>query len=225
MTRHLPRDTLGSAMDTHDNQNSDIHLDAPCPVEVIQEHKSKPVAMWSSGSEGSSTLFGTVVEHSFDRSAATLSPELSEGPLLDGHHGVEGYVSSAIETLEKRLEDVLESISDELTSEVIRERQHLLLMQEKVDMQGQTLQREFSELNKKMHQETTIRTMVQQKYREQNDALGKNLRSISKEISELKSALRRIETPWQYKAFNNLISAFQQCSGGSCHYERLGDDV
>jgi len=201
-------------MEAHEE---DVQLDAPSPVEV-HKGRQKPSNIWSSYSDGSSTLLGTgVVE---DRSlAASPSQDLTE--LVDVQPGVQEYVSTALETLEKRLEEALDSISDELTSEVIRERQHLLLMQEKVDMQGQTLQREFTELNKKMTQECTIRSMVQQKYREQNDALGENLRSISKEIADLKSVVNKLETPWLYRALNNLMSAFQSCSGGNCQYERL----
>lgn len=210
-------------MDLH---GEDVQLAAPSPVEVKKD-RQKPSTIWSSGSEGSSTLFGTVVVDPVDRSAAASpSQDLAEVQLMEVEQGVQEYVSTALETLEKRLEDVLDSISDELTSEVIRERQHLVLMQEKVDMQGQALQREFTELNKKMTQECTIRSMVQQKYREQNDALGENLRSISKELADLKSTVNKLETPWLYRALNNLMSVFQQC-GGSCQYERLrsGEDL
>ena len=200
-----------------------VLLEAPCPVEVNTERKEKPSCVWSSGSETSSSLFGTVVIESTDPSSAeTPSATAHDASLLaDVHHGVQEYVSGALDTLERRLEVVLDSISDELTSEVIRERQHLLLMQEKVDMQGQTLQREFTELNKKMTQESTLRSMVQQKYREQNDALGASLQSISKEIAELKRVVNRLETPWMYRALHNMLFLFQQCSGNTCSYQRL----
>lgn len=209
-------------MESTTSQNDDVQLNAPCPIVAQKEPKDKASRIWSSGSEGSSTVFGTVVVHSPTHSAsASQLPDLSEIQLVEIQQGVQEYVSTALETLERRLEIALDSISDELTSEVSRERQHLLLMQEKVDMQGQTLQREFSELNKKMHQESTLRTMVSQKYREQNDALGSNLQAISKEIAELKAVINNMETPWLYRAINNLLSVFHQCAAGTCHYERL----
>jgi len=208
------------------NEESDeVILSAPNSSELKKDRKATSSLIWSSGSEGSSLLFAGMAEGIDRSSVASPTPDLPEMQLMEIQSGVQDYVSTALETLEKRLENVLDSISDELTSEVIRERQHLLLMQEKVDMQGQTLQREFTELNKKMTQESTIRAMVQQKYREQNDALGENLKSISKEISELKSAINQMETPWVYKAFNSVLSAFQQCSIGHCQYNEIeGED-
>jgi len=199
------------------NEKAIVYLDAPPPVET--EPSKERNKNWSYSSEGSTTCIGV---ESSDHLLGTPSVDFSE--TIDSENGVQEYVHSLVGKLERKLEQVLDSISDELNSEVNLERQHLVLMQEKVDNQGQTLQKEFNELHKKMNQETTIRSMVQQKHREEKEAINQTLKLISKDLTDLKSRVTQLHQPWFYRTFNSFFTLFSQCSSGSCEYENVPDD-
>lgn len=124
---------------------------------------------------------------------------------------LEGYVKESLSELEGRLEMVLDNISDDLAGEVSRERQHLMLMQEQVDKQGQSLQKEFGEMHKALEQEKTQRALVQQRAREESQLLGDNLRSISKELQELTNLVQKMRTPWTTRMLNDICGVFKQC--------------
>lgn len=67
------------------------------------------------------------------RLKALNSQSLSEIGVYDNSPGsIENYVSVSLQELEEKLELALENISEDLASEVSRERQHLILMQEQV---------------------------------------------------------------------------------------------
>jgi len=197
-------------------EETDVYLKAPSLIETTQRggHEKQ----WSSGAS-----LGTILEVDNVIEASTVSIDFSE--LTDtSEKGVQDYVDFAMGQLEKKLERILDSISEELNSEVNLERQHLVLMQQKVDNQGQTLQKEFNELHKKMTQESTIRAMVQQKYREQNEALDVHLQCLSKELTELKNTVNNLQQPWMYQALSSVFSLFQQCTPVSCQYTQLPDN-
>eukprot|EP00210_Caulerpa_lentillifera_P007075 g6768.t1 len=197
------------------NENA-VYLEAPSLVETERPKERNKHWSCSSCSEDSTSCIGV-------ESAEPLltAPSVDFSETIDSENGVQDYVNSLIGKLEKKLEYVLDSITDELNSEVNLERQHLVLMQEKVDNQGQTLQKEFNELHKKMTQETTIRAMVQQKHREEKEAIDSTLKTIAKDLSELKSKVNQIHEPWMYRTFYGVFNLFSHCSSGVCPYENV----
>ncbi|GMH32571.1 hypothetical protein BSKO_00405 [Bryopsis sp. KO-2023] len=142
-------------------------------------------------------------------------------PELTSPDSVEGYVRDSLSHLEGRLEAVLDNISEELASEVSRERQHLMLMQEQVDKQAQCLQKEFGEIHKSLEQEKTQRTLVQQKNRDDNEHLGDSLRSISRELEELRSLVHKMKTPWMFRMLDNVCGVFKHCTIDGAKYSSL----
>eukprot|EP00210_Caulerpa_lentillifera_P001538 g1476.t1 len=200
-----------------------VSLQAPVPIEAQQcgIKSNKNPSHWNTEASNRTCL---ATDGSTVMTASTHSVSVDFSELTETETGVQEYVNLAIGQLEKRLELILDSISDELNSEVSLERQHLVLMQEKVDNQGQTLQKEFTELHKKMNQESTIRAMVQQKYREQNETVDDNIKLMTKELAELRSTVNQLQQPWMYRAINSVYALFQQCSPTTCNHEKLLPD-
>lgn len=130
-------------------------------------------------------------------------------------------MKDSLSQLEGRLEAVLDNISDELAGEVSRERQHLMLMQEQVDKQGYSLQKEFGDLHKALEMEKTQRTLVQQRARDEGHQLGENLQTISRELEDLRALVQKMKTPWTTRLFNDLCGVFKQCTVDGMNYSNL----
>ncbi|CAD7697349.1 unnamed protein product [Ostreobium quekettii] len=154
------------------------------------------------------------------RGDAGLDPQASPGTvrsLESASSSVEDFVRESLASLEERLEGVLDCMSEELSGEVSRERQHLLLMQEQVDKQGRMLQHEFGEIHKAIEQERTARALVQQGARERGDKISANLSAIARELEEMRTLVSRVAVAessegWLTRLANSVWLLFRQCT-------------
>lgn len=143
------------------------------------------------------------------------SPGTSTMRSLDSLESVEDFVRDSLSNLEQRLEAVLDSMSDDLASEVSRERQHLLLMQGQVDNQARTLQHELVEMQKALEQERTQRALAQQSARESTENISKHLSRIAQELEDIHEVVAKLRAPWFVRLFGSVCGAFARCQGQS----------
>lgn len=184
----------------------------------VEMEKAKPKAevpplaldMGGSLSSGASAK-----KHVRDASDVTNSPITFRS--LESLESVEDYVRESLTSLEERLETVLDGMSEELATEVTRERQHLLLMQEQVDKQSRVLQHEFNEIHKAMEQEKTARALVQHSARERSERMSESLAVIARELEEMRALVSQVapQTPWMYRLFNGVWEMLRQCAPNS----------
>lgn len=201
------------------------------PVHEIPAASPPNLSFFQAAESAAAALGGAAICAAHRTSLSSFFASFSEFCKMDGLDSATGklcggeFAEKPSEGKEEKTEscnvEELDNISEELASEVSRERQHLMLMQEQVDKQAHSLQKEVGEIHKTLEQEKTQRTLVQQKYRDDNENLGESLKSISKELEELRHLVHNMKTPWMLKMFDNVCGVFKQCSMEGMRYSSL----
>uniref|UniRef100_A0A7S1SPG3 Uncharacterized protein n=1 Tax=Tetraselmis chuii TaxID=63592 RepID=A0A7S1SPG3_9CHLO len=153
-------------------------LDSPVPVAV----NDRPTTASSTG----------------PASPVTLSyPEDLAAPLSPAHSAASDAINVIVEenmrAMERRFETLLESFSDEMASEVEREQSHLLLMQDQVNLQRETMTKQLLEVQKRLQAEENQRSYVQQTVQDSNEQLRDLIAAQAEELKALKEQLSRLE--------------------------------
>ncbi|KAK9814420.1 hypothetical protein WJX72_005715 [[Myrmecia] bisecta] len=125
---------------------------------------------------------------------------------------VEEHVRQSIAELEARLASLLQGVTEDLATDIGREQQHLMLMQDQMDKQGQIMLKELLEVNKKMEQEKTQRSFVQRSVRESRELLHMQIQKQAKELELLRMKLSDLETPWLMRMIKGLYGAMWGCT-------------
>uniref|UniRef100_A0A061S4R8 Uncharacterized protein n=1 Tax=Tetraselmis sp. GSL018 TaxID=582737 RepID=A0A061S4R8_9CHLO len=133
---------------------------------------------------------------------------------------VRQFVDSRFEAFQHDLSQTLDSIAEDLASDISREQEHLMLMQDQVDKQKNALQRELADLNKRIEQERMQRSSVHSSVSEEMQSMRSALAQREADIEDLEARMLAVERAW---ALPGLCSAlFASCCGGVRSVWRLG---
>ncbi|CAL8471835.1 g11377 [Coccomyxa elongata] len=137
---------------------------------------------------------------------------------LGAHHDpaqVEECVQRHMASLAGELQKILQHVTDELATEVNREQQHLILMQDQVDKLSTMLLRELLDISKKAEQEKTQRSCVHRATREALDQLAARVDSQSRQLEQqtcqldtLQRRLADLEAPLIVRIFRGIWRMF-----------------
>lgn len=99
----------------------------------------------------------------------------------------------------------------DLANDISREQEHLMLMQDQVDKQKNMLQKELSDLGKKLEQERTQRSSAMSSLTETMDMLRTTLNQREADIEDLEARMVALER--RASVWGNLESIFGCCCG------------
>ncbi|CAK0783093.1 hypothetical protein CVIRNUC_006288 [Coccomyxa viridis] len=129
-----------------------------------------------------------------------FSPE-SDPVVRYMHQQMQQYVKQMKELAEE-MQHALQHLSDELATEIVREQQHLMLMQDQVDKHKSDVSREVNEIHRRSEQEKTQRTCMMRATRE---ALGSfeakaetqelRIEVLAGQVEDLERRLAERDTP------------------------------
>ncbi|KAK9827383.1 hypothetical protein WJX81_005016 [Elliptochloris bilobata] len=186
---------------------------------------AKELRLSDSGSEGAGLLpaawrFECIQALRLDRSAnegeADSAPSSSTPTSAAA---LEECVCAHLGALEAKLEALLQHVSDELATEVGREQNHLILMQDQVDKMGQTLLRELGDVGKRLQQEKTQRCFVQGSVRECREELASVHAVLAQQAAELRglrARLAEMEAPWLWRLARAIFRRSLQLPRVAC---------
>lgn len=125
--------------------------------------------------------------------APAAYPSISDLPDVPGAHTGGGAMVEAMAAMERRFEQLLEGFSEEMAAEVEREQSHLMLMQDQVNQQRETLTRQIQEVQKKLVAEEQQRSYVQRTVQDSNEQLRDLIAAQGEELRELRATVARLE--------------------------------
>ena len=106
----------------------------------------------------------------------------------------------------------LDSIATELASEISREQEHLMLMQDQVDKQKIMLQKDLTDLAKRLDQERTQRTLAITAQNDTIRSLQNSLTEREADINCLEERILALEAK-SSSALQYVRDAFASCCG------------
>eukprot|EP00193_Tetraselmis_chui_P007883 CAMPEP_0177754300 /NCGR_PEP_ID=MMETSP0491_2-20121128/1935_1 /TAXON_ID=63592 /ORGANISM="Tetraselmis chuii, Strain PLY429" /LENGTH=162 /DNA_ID=CAMNT_0019269673 /DNA_START=112 /DNA_END=600 /DNA_ORIENTATION=+ len=113
-------------------------------------------------------------------------------------------LQNQMDSIRKQLGETLDAITDDLASDISREQEHLMLMQDQVDKQKHMLQKDLGELSKKLEQERMQRGSAQSSMNDSLQMLRNAVAQRDTDIEDLEARLLALEnrsTLWGFCTF------------------------
>mmetsp|Transcript_19208 Transcript_19208/g.49309 ORF Transcript_19208/g.49309 Transcript_19208/m.49309 type:complete len:163 (+) Transcript_19208:142-630(+) len=102
-------------------------------------------------------------------------------------------VQQQVDAIRRQLGETLEAITNDLASDISREQEHLMLMQDQVDKTKSLLQKDLTELSKKLEQERMQRSSAQSSMNDTLQMLRNAVAQRDADVEDMEARLLALE--------------------------------